>query len=1467
MAGDRRSSSGSTLSSPFDSPTFERDVSISVPEDVGAASISPSGRDVVLASKGGLYIIDLDSPYQPPRYIVNRSHWEVADVQWSPFASRDTWIVSTSNQKAIVWNLALSGPNIPIEHVLRAHNGAITDINFSAHHQDLLATCGVDSFVICWDLRQRQNAVLSFDGKGSSIGAVAKFAAWDSGATQVKWNRQDPNIVASSHGQYLHIWDRRKGAEPLKKICAHATKVYGIDWNRASPTGILTCGLDKTIKVWDYSLCGPGDNPEAERIIHTPYPVWRARHTPFGSGFLAMPQRGSTELHMYDLRTESMQPNSTKIEPVHSFSGHEDNIKEFLWRTRGEFDEVERIDNREFQLVSWGRDRNLQLHKMEPEILKSIGYEKGRKTDDNIRQTRKNAAYRTFATESIRRPILQRSESEDATVQPKSHLTALFHPKSANANEQYSSYMNAQVLPSVSFPLPGGGSGMQMMNRTLRAPNVINWMKGVRMGKRDTALPSKYGNRPKTPQSAGSKFDPTENLGDEITHVGSKFKKVSFEVADISRRAATVYLNGPWGPEGKPAFVRITMRFPPNYPRDAAPDYKLEKTTSAISDETIAKLDDEIHSIVELYRTRKKGSLEAIISYLLGERDLEESISYFSEDNDTQTGLTLDESSSDEEEPLGDDFKTRGDLDMSGTDVSGMKNANANVPIPRTNSARWTRDGRLLHIHPPKPEPKPIFGSMLRHGDRSKAPRLFDTLGRLKTGSPMLDKKYSLQDEDVEEDDSDWETASSSSSDYSSTNLGGIAGQFPAPAAWQGNGLRFNKTSQHSSVDYGPKTSTLKQSSVITSHDLSDLLPSRKELAREYEMCGDGPSVCKHNAEVAKSHGFHDLADIWTLISLILANNVPLEVLPQFYRPEPILVVARRAMVRIKRKDSGLDLAFDEAESVLNPTLKGRVKWGHHPLASSWLIPALFDYYERLADIQMLAMLSCVFSEPAAREGVPHALRKPEFHELPMSMQAPAFSLDYFSSHDSAWSLYQPSGPSTPSTPTTQSRRKSSKSVAQWIDKFHKPPNLDVYGSTASSNGPWGSTPLSDPLIPFSTNVTPPVLSRTSTFKSSGNASFSTSPEHPFPRRSNAYLASAFVSPFRNLTSASPPPGKSRTADAELSTSAPNSVTWGSTTFYSSSSNTTQRSSQKRRPYFPYLHESGTVDEVDELSGDEDEVAPSESGDSPSTAAANSSSAIRVTLKNQDQFDDEACVSSSLLGRVETWKLVHYREQYANQLLLWGLPVARSEVLKFNGLHSYWEPEEPTSLQFEVGKKHTMAPRVNGINGLRSSRSDGRLTPLQGTGTFSPKKFRFNPEASAFVPTSSSEDMLSDEELESVQYSGLASNLTVTLTPAVTVTATRTTATTTTTNTATTTEDGHDVDTDTVVFKDTEGDEASFPYCNTCLMKVERLYSICETCGHIAHIACLADYDEEDEAAMCKMGCGCECEESWPEDP
>ncbi|KAL8949473.1 MAG: hypothetical protein Q9222_004421 [Ikaeria aurantiellina] len=496
-------------SSAFESSTFEKDASFRLDKPVGSASISPCGRDIVLASRQGLHIIDLDSPWSLPRHLSHHTPWEVADVQWSPFAAREYWVVSTSNQKALVWNLAMRDSRASIEHYLHGHSRAITDINFSAHHPDVLATCAVDSYVHCWDLRHPAQPAMT-------------FCDWFAGATQVKWNRQDSHILASSHDKFLRIWDDRKGAYPLRSIEAHATKIYGVDWNRTETNKLATCSLDKTIKFWDYQ--NPSDRPE--KTICTPFPVWRARHTPFGTGLLAMPQRNDQDLHLYDRRQSEAAQQNDSMTMVHRFDGHEDHVKEFLWRTRGTVNESS--DSRDFQLVSWGNDRMLRLHRMDEEILAKVGYVRGQKVKRTIPFTRKNAAYKSFRKD----PSATVNDPSDTSREMRSDLNSTGRIDMSGMSSiglgRRSRGVNGIWGPGENLLASTGGKQV----RSSDDMDAISWMKGVKIGKRE---PSHGG----VQQSATSILSPVlkstqpwdtyESLAEEITHLADTFSKVTFE--------------------------------------------------------------------------------------------------------------------------------------------------------------------------------------------------------------------------------------------------------------------------------------------------------------------------------------------------------------------------------------------------------------------------------------------------------------------------------------------------------------------------------------------------------------------------------------------------------------------------------------------------------------------------------------------------------------------------------------------------------------------------------------------------------------------------------------------------------------------------------------------------------------------------------------------------------------------------
>ena len=340
------------------------------------------------------------------------------------------------------------------------------------------------------------------------------FCDWFAGATQVKWNRQDSHVLASSHDKMLRIWDDRKGAYPLRSIEAHATKIYGIDWNRAEPRSLVTCSLDKIIKVWDYA--NTSDKPQG--FINTHFPVWRARHTPFGHGLLAMPQRENHDLHLFDRRSLEGNCERHMIQPVHSFDGHNDQVKEFLWRPRGTI--TDDIDSREFQLVSWGSDKVLRLHCVSDDILGTVGYVKGRRAKSNTTLTRRNATYRTF------REGLTSAFSEDADFLYRSDEKPGVH------GDLEIGMSNGPIIERGFRQAWKPRSMAVTRNKNLVDMDPISWMKGVKIGKREPSPSSVHQSLSSLllPSSTSDRtWERFESLGEEITHVGQKFGKVTFD--------------------------------------------------------------------------------------------------------------------------------------------------------------------------------------------------------------------------------------------------------------------------------------------------------------------------------------------------------------------------------------------------------------------------------------------------------------------------------------------------------------------------------------------------------------------------------------------------------------------------------------------------------------------------------------------------------------------------------------------------------------------------------------------------------------------------------------------------------------------------------------------------------------------------------------------------------------------------
>ncbi|WVF70087.1 hypothetical protein IAT40_004874 [Kwoniella sp. CBS 6097] len=576
---DRSATSGTVRLEPPD--PFREGSTISVNQPVGSISISPCSRDVCLASRKGLYILDVANLNNAPRFIPQGGTWQIADVQWSPHPVTSHLILSTSSQKLLVWDLAAQKA---LHRSIDAHARAITDINWHALNPNLMATVSMDAGIRGWDLRCEDKAVM-------------RLCAWGAAGTQVKWNRRHDHILATAHGSLVNIWDDRKGSVPITTIRAHDSKIYGIDWDRRDRDKLVTCSLDKTIKFWtvpdlspsasashsDFYSCIPApDKPTS--VITTTYPVWRARNLPFGSGVLSLPQRGEKALEMFG-------PDDST--PVERFEGHENVVKDFVWRVRGGEDSS--FDDRDFQLITWGKDRTLRIWPIEKEVITRVGHQHG--APIRVLISRRGAEDITYTKDpsDVDRDVLK---LPPPVVNP-SNLT------------------RQKPTTKVEAGMTRGGNKAKGMDQ-------LEWLTKVvknAPSPDSSGVPSRAVSRAPSRargQSVEGKTDLT-SLKDEVVMVNKIFNRtrINFEKIDLSHRKLTMSMNGPWANGNRIAFMRIHWSFPPNYPYGPEiPTFDLEKnpTVSQITRHGI------VTTIKEM-RAHNKQCLVATCGYLLGSHE------------------------------------------------------------------------------------------------------------------------------------------------------------------------------------------------------------------------------------------------------------------------------------------------------------------------------------------------------------------------------------------------------------------------------------------------------------------------------------------------------------------------------------------------------------------------------------------------------------------------------------------------------------------------------------------------------------------------------------------------------------------------------------------------------------------------------------------------------------------------------
>lgn len=1130
-------------------------------------------------------------------------------MQWSPHASRPSWVVSTSNQKAMLWNLALPS-NKAIEHVIHGHTRAITDINFHSSNPEILATSSIDSYIHCWDMRTPRKPFQS-------------FAEFFSGANQVKWNRHNQHILASSHDSRVFIWDDRKNSIPVATIKAHPLKVNGLDFSRTEPYKLMTCSNDRTVKIWDFEK----NMNEPVYTIETDFPVGRARFTPFGAGALIMPSRGGhNSLSLVDIKDKT---GVQCLNRVHEFTAHNEPVREFVWRTRG--GNSGDLEDREFQLVTWSKDNDVRLWPLSEDTLNKVHYAKGQPI--NMPLTRRGALYKTFHGE----PADDRSPSKTAAKPSRSSYGS--SPGTLRTPHFSSGGLARPKVGTVAFMTRAGNKA---------APDSVNyhrnsqlqWISGVRMGR-----------------SAFTAFDQTAsadiqtsmdetpgNLGEEISLVGLKFPRVRFEKISVPKGEVTILLNSPNGFENVLIFLRVDIKFPQEYPL-RSPTFCVEENYMLTS-ENRQEIEVELSVLAENLSNHGVYCLEPCLRILLGEKVSVQD--YY------------------EEEKYIDDIGIRGDnLDSSQEDLMNSGNYGAytsssddegivdhpnplippsvdSTPVPKGCGAYWSKGGFLVCFFMQKKE-KPKASSNILFNDRSFG-----------GPNPKYSSSHLLNDSNGVSDD---ESYTSGSDETTGTS----------PLHWMFPGrLRSNIRMRHiahrplSAADrsqgtHQPGGIASEPKNMIRILDFRHLIPARRELAAEYEILGSYPKeLCRHNSAVAEKYGCYEVADCWRLIEMILTTQLP----------------------PTDSADLLANSTMDE-QGIARFLAKGAFQWGSHPFGRRWLVEQLFDYFEKQQNPQMLANMSCIFASVSTAPN-PLTISLPMMDSIftknlsspyadfarkgGLTPSSSALQTPYFSGKFNPWDFSIPS-------PGSLSNRHDIEAMAAVVASG----NLTY----ASAHGTSQNKQTTSSLMAGAS----PTSSKNSSVVSSSPEKFSSA------RRAVAGIFSRTGSQLHTHLAPSVPVINSQTHKRNSSHTSMIGMGYNNywNNNYGSSPLASASNSPQLHSHNSFL--SNSTAPINRGDSENDLHFQMMFNTNPATRLASRSSItglngsnysecnnenpllpkLRFTILDEDLLDHgESLPPISLLDPAKDEKYKLYRMQYAGILFSWGLEIESLEVLKFN---------------------------------------------------------------------------------------------------------------------------------------------------------------------------------------------------------
>ena len=209
----------------------------------------------LLATKGpsgDVYLYDFSKhPSKPvggppnPQMRLTGHAKEGFGLNWSPLASG--LLASGSDDHLVcAWDVnaatSLNSTLSPLRQWSK-HTSIVSDVAWSCHHPDVLASAGDDKKVIIWDKRQEE-ATHCIDAHSHEVNSV-------------DFNKLNEFLLATgSSDRTVAVWDCRNLSVKMAQMEYHKDCVYHVRWAPFSGTLLASGSSDRRICIWDISRLG-----------------------------------------------------------------------------------------------------------------------------------------------------------------------------------------------------------------------------------------------------------------------------------------------------------------------------------------------------------------------------------------------------------------------------------------------------------------------------------------------------------------------------------------------------------------------------------------------------------------------------------------------------------------------------------------------------------------------------------------------------------------------------------------------------------------------------------------------------------------------------------------------------------------------------------------------------------------------------------------------------------------------------------------------------------------------------------------------------------------------------------------------------------------------------------------------------------------------------------------------------------